>query len=73
MSEKVYPVQRNLDGVYFRVERNGKWLNICFSDLTTEEQDEVMKHRSDVWLRQMCRILADALRRVGDELDIKCE
>lgn len=27
-------MQRNLDGVYFRVERDGKWQNICFSDLT---------------------------------------
>ena len=29
----------NLDGVYFRVKRNGKWDNICFSDLTEDEQD----------------------------------
>lgn len=25
---------RDMDGVYFRVERDGKWCNICFSDRT---------------------------------------
>ena len=43
MSEKVYPVQRKLDGCYFRVRRNDKLVSVCFSDLTAEEQDEVMK------------------------------
>lgn len=32
---------RNLDGCYFRVKREGKWQNICFSDLTKDERDEV--------------------------------
>ena len=35
----VYPKQRELDGVYTRVERNGHWYSVCFSDLTDEEQD----------------------------------
>lgn len=35
----VYPKQRELDGVYTRVERNGHWYGVCFSDLTDEEQD----------------------------------
>ena len=38
-------MQRNLDGVYFRMERDGKWTNVCFSDLTEEEMDKVMKER----------------------------
>ena len=32
-----YPTQRNLDGAYFRVQRDGKWLNVCYSDMTDEE------------------------------------
>ena len=64
MSEKIYPVQRNLDNCYFRVRRNDKLVSVCFSDLTAEEKDEVMKYRSNVYLRQMCRALADALRRL---------
>ena len=35
----VYPKQRELDGVYTCVERNGHWYSVCFSDLTDEEQD----------------------------------
>ena len=27
-------VVRNLDGFYLRVERDGKWVNRCFTDLT---------------------------------------
>ena len=28
------PVSRNLDGVFYRVVRDGKYVNLCFSDLT---------------------------------------
>ena len=31
--------KRNLDGIYFRVQRDGKWGNTCFSDLTQEEME----------------------------------
>ena len=33
----------NLDGIYFRVERDGKWQSLCISDLTPEELKEVTK------------------------------
>ena len=33
MTNKVY----DLDGIYFRVERDGKWQSLCVSDLTPEE------------------------------------
>ena len=31
------------DGIYFRVERNGKWQSLCVSDLTPEELKSVTK------------------------------
>ena len=40
-------MNRNLDGVYFRVERDGKWQNICFSDLTTSEREEVLAGKDE--------------------------
>lgn len=73
MNEKEYPAQRSLDGVYFRVERNGKWCNVCFSDLTESERCDVMTNRSDEWLKSMCNILADCLRDIGNEFDIIAE
>ena len=33
----------NLDGIYFRVERDGKWQSLCVSDLTLEELKSVTK------------------------------
>ena len=47
-------MDRNLDGIYFRVQRDGKWGNACFSDLTQEEMERVMKNRNVDWLKSMC-------------------
>ena len=29
-------MNRNLDGYYFRVKRDGKWDNVCWSDMKNE-------------------------------------
>lgn len=65
--------KRNLDGVYFRIRRVDEWDNICFSDLTEEEQDKIMDGRDEVWLKSMCKILAKCLRNIGDQFDIKSD
>lgn len=65
-----YPKQRELDSVYFRVERDGKWENICFSDLTDDEKQNVLDGKTDEWLRSMCVILSNVIRCIGDELDL---
>lgn len=65
-----YPKQRDLDGVYFRVCRDGMWLSLCFTDLTVPEREKILTGRSEEWLRNMCLILAATLRDVGDQLDI---
>ena len=67
MEDNVY---RNLDGVYFRVERGDKWLNVCFSDMTREERNCVLEGRNECWLKELCNILADTLRDIGDAFDI---
>lgn len=61
---------RNLDGVYFRIQRDGLWQNICFSDLTEEEMDSVMEGRTEDWLRSMCKILGNTIYDIGEQLDI---
>lgn len=65
-----YPIERNLDDVFFRVERDGRWLNLCFSDMTSEEREGVCKNRSGEWFKSLAFILADTLRDIGDQLDI---
>lgn len=63
-------MDRNLDGVYFRVKRDGKYRNVCFSDMTTEERDELLKDRPVEWWKMLAYILADCLKEIGDEFDI---
>ena len=36
-------MQRNYDGIYFRVQRDGKWQNICYSDMTQRERGEIAR------------------------------
>lgn len=44
---------RNLDGIYYRVERNGKFINRCFSDLNSEEQDKFIDGYNDEQLMRL--------------------
>lgn len=34
--------KRELCGIYFRVKRDGKYENICFTDMTEEEQRKIL-------------------------------
>jgi hypothetical protein len=61
-------VQRNLDGLYFRIERDGKWQDICFTDLT--QQERVMANRSERWLASVVNYLADVINGIGEEFDL---
>ena len=66
-------MNRNLDGVYFRVKRDDKWQSICFSDLSDNEMEEVMQDRPVEWLKSMCKILGHTIREIGNQLDIVME
>lgn len=66
-------VERNLDGCYFRIMRDGRWVNSCFTDLTKDEREELMIGKSENWFRVLACHLADRLREIGDELDLECE
>ena len=74
-------VQRNLDGIYFRVERDGKYESVCYSDMTAEERDEIAALREKnatpeemaVWWRKIANILADQLYGMGEQLGVMCE
>ena len=61
---------RNLDGCYFRVQRDGKWQSICFSDLTKDEREDVMNGKGPDWLNSLCHHLADQLTLIGEQFDI---
>ena len=57
-------MNRNLDGVYFRVKRYDKWQNICFTDLTDEETNTILKDRTGTWLLSMLEVLLNVYDKV---------
>lgn len=67
-----FPMRRDLDGVYFRVKRDGVWGNACFSDMTAEEIEEMIGDRPAQWWKSLACHLGERLRQVGDKFDIVC-
>ena len=65
-----YPVPRELDGVYSRVIRDGKPVNRCFSDLTSEEQEHFMQNLDKNGLMTLCNHITEVMRNLADEFDI---
>ena len=63
-----YPVQRNLDGVYYRQKRDNKWTNVCFTDMTHEEQDEILKKYDVRQLIRMAYIMADVVKNIDEQV-----
>lgn len=66
-------VNRNLDGCYFRVIRFGEFKNVCFSDLSKSEREEICCDRTADWYKSLAYHLADSLRAIGDTFDITME
>ena len=59
-------IMRNLDGFYFRIGTE----NICWSDLTEEQMNEVLEGRSEEWIKNFCIRLGQIIREIGDQFDI---
>ena len=50
-------MERNLTGIYYRVQRDGKWCSVDFSDMTFEEQVNILKDSDKEDLIRMCILL----------------
>lgn len=59
-------MNRDLDGLYFRIGSQ----NICWSDLTETQMNEMLEGRNERWLKNMCIILGKTLKSIGDQFDI---
>lgn len=74
-------VPRNLDGVFYRVQRGGGWCNVCFSDMTADERREVIYDRMSErpldeqvgYYRRLAELMADQLYSMGEQLGVMCE
>lgn len=65
-------VHRDLDGYYFRIERNGKVDNFCWSDMTEEERYKMIERYDVDALKRFCVGLGNVIRNIGDQLDLVC-
>lgn len=59
---------RNLDGYYFRAKRDGKWCDICFTDLTEIEAIKIIKDKTDEWLNSLYKGLVEVENNIFDSL-----
>lgn len=61
------PKQRNLDGVYFRIMRDGKGLNVCWTDLEWEDRIEFARtNNNEGWLIRMIQIMNDVAWQIHE-------
>ena len=63
-------MDRHLDGMYFRVKRDGKWCNVCVSDMTDEEMEATIGKYKKAQLFKVAQNLAHSLKDIGDQFDI---
>lgn len=63
-------VKRDLDGIYLRVKRNGKYQSLCLSDMTEEELEENLNSKNEEWLKGAVIHLASTLHEIGNLFDI---
>lgn len=63
-------IKRNLSGVYFRAKRGEKWDNVCFEDLTDQEQDDILSKAKPVFVIGLAKQLANTINEVGGYADI---
>lgn len=61
---------RNLDGVFFRIKRGEAWCNVCWTDLTPEEREQVSTDRPLEWWKGLAEILTSTIIDIGNQLDL---
>ena len=62
-------MNRELDGCYFRIVRDGVGQSVCFTDLTKEERTELLADKDEQFLRNLCFYLADRIQELGDVIE----
>ena len=63
-------MKRNLSGIYFREQIDGKWENICFEDCSEEKQKQIVKENRKEFVGNLAILLGKQLKEIGDKFDI---
>jgi len=59
--------RRNLSGIYVRTEKGE---NVCFEDLSDEEQYALLDSKPDCWKRCLITQLSKVINEIGEAFDI---
>ena len=62
--------KRNLSGIYYRHEVDGKWENWVFEDLPEEKQDEILNEYDKEAVQRLAKLLANTITQLGEHFDI---
>ena len=62
----MYPVQRNFEGEFFNIQRDGETVELCFTDMTADEQQELLAKLEPNKVADLCVLLAKNLRTLLD-------
>ena len=62
-------MNRELDGCYFRIVRDGVGQSVCFTDLTKAERDALLADKDTQFLKNLCCYLADRIQELGDIIE----
>ena len=62
-------MNRELDGCYFRIVRDGIGQSACFSDLTREDRDALLADKDAQFLKNLCCCLADRIQKLGNIIE----
>ncbi len=63
-------MKRNLDGIYLRIKRDGKYQAVCLSDMTADELEETLNPERGDWLKGAVIHLAGQLHNIGEQFCI---
>jgi len=55
-------------GIYFRVNRDGKWKALLFEELSLDECKEVLKDKEHEFIVSLCNTLADVINGANEYL-----
>lgn len=69
----MYPPKLAWTGMYIRVERDGKWENVCIEDLTKEERHAYLETKNITFVYAVVDLLVDSLRQLGDMTGLEYE
>lgn len=62
-------MNRELDGCYFRIVRDGVGQSVCFTDMTKEERTALLADKDTQFLKNLCCYLADRVQELGDIIE----